>query len=89
MAREYSLASAGVTVVNAVVTLGFFNPLAGTVVEVLRAWVAQSANATSAQQRVQFNTQVTAFPTLVSQAPAKLKTGDPASGIIGGRKSVV
>jgi len=84
MAREYSLAAAGITLANQAVTMAFFNPVAGTVVEVLRCWVAQSANATSAQQRVQLNTQVTVFPTLTSQAPAKLKTGDPASGITGG-----
>lgn len=84
MAREYSLASAGVTLANQAVTLAFFQPLAGTVVEVLRCWAGQSANATSAQQRVQLNTQVTAFPTVTSQAPAKLKTGDPVSGIVGG-----
>lgn len=84
MAREYSVSQAGATLANQAVTLAFINPLAGTVFEVLRAWVGQSANATSAQQRVQLNTQVTAFPTLVSATPAKLKTGDPASGIVGG-----
>lgn len=29
-------------------------------------------------------TQVTAFPTLTTKTPAKLKLGDPASGIVGG-----
>lgn len=84
MAREYTLADAGITVANAAVTLAFLNPKAGTVVEIIRAWIGQSANATSAQQRCQLNTQVTAFPTLVSKTPAKLKTGDPLSGIVGG-----
>lgn len=84
MAREYILSDAGITLANAAVTLAFLNPAAGTAVEILRAWVAQSANATSAQQRVQLNTQVTAFPTLTSKTPAKLKTGDPVSSITGG-----
>ena len=84
MAREYTLASAGVTLANQAVTLAFLNPVAGTVVEIIRAWVGQSANATSAQQRVQLNTQVTAFPTLTGATPAKTKTGDPVSGIVSG-----
>lgn len=84
MAREYIVSAAGITLANQAVTLAFINPLAGTVIEILRCWVGQSANATSAQQRVQLNTQVTAFPTLTSTAPAKTKTGDPASGIVGG-----
>ena len=47
-------------------------------------WVSQAANATSAQQRIQIETQVTAFPTLVSATPAALKRGDPISQIVGG-----
>jgi len=84
MAREYIVSAAGVTLANQAVTLTFINPVAGTVIEILRNWAGQSANATSAQQRVQLNTQVTAFPTLTSTTPAKTKTGDPVSGITGG-----
>lgn len=84
MAREYSVTGANQTVLNALVTLVFINPSATVGIEILRCWVSQSANATSAQQRIQLSTQVTAFPTLVSATPAKLKLGDPSSGIIGG-----
>lgn len=85
MAREYVVSAAGITVVNAVVTLVFINPLSpGSTLEMIRAWVSQSANATSAQQRVQLNTQVTAFPTLTGATPAKMKVGDPISEIVSG-----
>ena len=84
MAREYVVSSAGITVANQAVTLVFINPSATVGIEILRCWVSQSANATSAQQRVQLSSQVTAFPTVTSATPAKLKLGDPVSGIIGG-----
>lgn len=84
MSREYVLSSGGLTTVAAVVTLGFINPGTTASLEILRAWVSQSGSATSGQQRVQTNTQVTAFPTLVSKTPSKLKLSDPVSLIIGG-----
>ena len=84
MAREYCLSVGGITLANAVVTLAFINPGTTQSIEILRCWVAQSANATSAQQRVQLVTQVTAFPTLTSTTPAKLKLIDPVSVIAGG-----
>jgi hypothetical protein len=85
MSREYVVSGAGLTLVNAVVTLVFVNPLSpGSSLEFIRCWASQSQNATSAQQRVQLNTQVTAFPTLVSATPSKLKINDPASEITGG-----
>lgn len=65
-------------------TLAFVNPGTTCSLEFLRAWASQAANATSAQQRVQLNTQVTAFPTLVSATPGKTKLLDPVSQIIGG-----
>lgn len=82
--RVYSLGSTNITVANAAVTLAFFNPLAGTAIQVLRCWASQHANATSAQQRIQRNTQVTAFPTLTGATPAKTNTGDPISSIATG-----
>jgi hypothetical protein len=84
--REYIISAGGVTLANQAVTLVFLNPAAGPSpgIEVYEAWASQSANATSAQQRVQLVTQVTAFPTLTSQAPKTLKLGDPASAIVGG-----
>ena len=84
MAREYVLSSAGVTLANQAVTMAFVNPAAGTVLEFFRAGASQSANATSAQQRIQLNYQATVFPTLTSATPAKTKSGDPVSGITGG-----
>jgi hypothetical protein len=86
MAREFVVSSAGITLANQAVTLVFINPAAAPNfnIEILRCWVGQSANATSAQQRVQLETQVTAFPTLVSATPAKLKRADPNVSIIVG-----
>src|SRR4051812_2949248 len=62
----------------------FINPGATASLEFLRAWCSQAANATSAQQSVALRTQVTAFPTLTSATPRKLKLLDPASAITGG-----
>ena len=86
MAREYTVSSAGITLANQAVTLVFINPAAGpsSTIEIYHCWASQSANATSAQQRVQLVTQVTAFPTVTSATPAKTKLGDPVSAITGG-----
>lgn len=87
MSREYIIPGARLTLANQAVTLAFFQAMTAapvTALEVLRAYVSQAANATSAQQSVQLNTQVSAFPTLTSQAPVKLKAGDPVSLITGG-----
>lgn len=84
MAREYAISAGGITLANQAVTLVFINPGVTQSIEILRCWVSQSANATSAQQRVQLVTQVTAFPTLTSTTPAKLKIIDPVSVIAGG-----
>jgi hypothetical protein len=83
--REFSISSAGITVAGAT-TLIFVNPAAAPSVnlEFLRFWVGQSANATSAQQRIQLETQVTAFPTLTSATPVKLKPADPNASVITG-----
>ena len=83
MAREYAVSSGGITLANQAVTLAWINPGTTQSLEVLRCWASQSANATSAQQRVQTNTQVTAFPTLTSLTPRKLKLSDQASAIVG------
>ena len=85
MSREYTISVGNQTLTGAN-TLIFLNPKAGPgpAIEVLRMWVSQAANATSAQQRIQIETQVTAFPTLVSATPAALKRGDPISQIVGG-----
>lgn len=85
MAREFTVGAAAMTVAGAT-TVVFVNPAAAPNfnIQVMRAWVSQSANATSAQQRVQLETQVTAFPTLTSATPAKLKRADPNVSIIVG-----
>ena len=85
MARgTYVVPMTNVSVANQAVTLVFVNPGVDATLEFLRAWVSQAANATSAQQRVQINSQVTAFPTLTSQDPEKTTELDGVSTIVGG-----
>ena len=83
--REFSISSGGLSVAGAT-TLIFVNPAAAPSVnlEFLRFWVGQSANATSAQQRIQLETQVTAFPTLTAATPTKMKPSDPNASVITG-----
>lgn len=85
MAGTYSLAAGGITLANQAVTLTFLNPIAAPNVdfEFRRFWINQSNNMTSVNLRYQVNTQVTAFPTLVSQTPAKMNIADAASVITG------
>ncbi len=83
MAREYVISAAGITLANQPVSLIFINPGTTVALEILRMWIGQSANATSAQQRVQVARQPTSFPTLTSFTPAKLKQNDPVSQITG------
>lgn len=85
MARgTYIVPCTNVSVANQAVTLVFVNPGVDATLEFVRGWVSQAANATSAQQRVQINSQVTAFPTLTSQAPELTTELDAASTIVGG-----
>lgn len=84
MSREYTVGGAGLTTVAAVVTLAFINPGVTASLEILRCWVSQSGVNTSSQQRVQLNTQVTAFPSLTGVTPAQLKIKDPISLIVSG-----
>lgn len=83
--REFVVSDGGITIAGAS-TLVFINNDAAPAqaLEFLRAWVGQSANATSAQQRVEWETQVSVFPTLTSATPQALKFGDAVSNIIGG-----
>ena len=56
--------------------------------EFLRYWVGQSANATSAQQRIEIDTQVSSWPTAMTSATVnKLKPADPNASIITGASS--
>ncbi len=82
--REYNVIGSNITIANAAVTLVHINPPAGRTIEIIRAWIAQFANASSAQIGVQLGFKATAFPTLTSATPEKLKTSDPASYITGG-----
>lgn len=86
MAGAYNLSAGGITLANQAVTLAFLNPTAAPNVDFMfkRFWIGQSNNMASAQQRVQLNTQVTVFPTLVSATPTKLSNVDSASLLTGG-----
>jgi hypothetical protein len=85
VAREYTVGALNVTTTGAVdLAQTFVNPGTTQSLEFLRAWASQAANATSAQQSVALRTQVTAFPTLTSATPRKLKLLDPISQITGG-----
>jgi len=85
MSREYTVGGLNVTVTNSGdLAQVFVNPGTTCSLEFLRAWCSQAANATSAQQSVALRTQVSAFPTLTSATPRKLKLLDPASVITGG-----
>jgi hypothetical protein len=81
MSREYCVSGIDQTV--GATTLLFVNPGLDASIEILRVWVNQSENATSAQQQVQFVSQVgSTFPTVTLGAtPVALKRGDPASTI--------
>lgn len=84
--RDFSVSTGGVTVIGATTMISIFPAAAPNVnLEFRRYWVSQSANAVSAQQRVQLATKASVFPTLTSITPAKLKPADPnASVIVGG-----
>jgi hypothetical protein len=64
--REYSVVGQSITTASAAVTLVCINPPATRVIEIVRAWVSQNANATSAQLGIQLNLKAIAFPTLTS-----------------------
>jgi hypothetical protein len=84
MPRTYTVAGANLTLSNQAVSLVFVNVGTTTSLEFLRMWASQSSSNNTAQQRVQINTQVSAFPTLTSQTPGKNWLLDPASQITGG-----
>jgi len=85
MAREFAISAGGFTVAGAT-TLIFVNPAAAPNfnIEFLRFWVGQSANATSAQQRIELLNKASVFPTLTAATPTKLKPADPNASIITG-----
>lgn len=92
--REYSLGGAqltvaGATTLNSIGNVAATAAAAGTTggvnLEFIRHWVGQNANATSAQQRIEFGSYVVGggFGTFTAATPAKLKLQDPASVIVG------
>src|SRR6266705_2248209 len=85
--REFTVGGANLTVANnSPVSLIMIMPVAapGLNITIIRAWTGQSANATSAQQRIEHTTQVAAFPTTaVSATPVALNRSDAVSGIAG------
>jgi len=86
MSKEYTVGGDGLTLANQAVTLVFINPPAAVAppLPILRMWASQQGSATSAQQRIEAETQVTAFPTLVSATPRHLKRGDTVASLITG-----
>ena len=84
MSMQYSVIGDGVTPTAAAVTLAFVNPGASRSLAFIRAWAGQAVNPTSAQNRIQLSTQVTAFPTLTTLTPRPHTISDPASVITGG-----
>jgi len=84
--RVFTLSGGGLTLANQPVTLAFINPPAAPNfgIEIMQVDVSQSGTATSAMQRIQLVTQVTAFPTLVSATPQKMELADPNASIITG-----
>ena len=84
-AREFVVTAANQTVQNALSTLIFINPPAAPNVslEVTRITISQSANATSAQQRVQISIQPTTFPSGgTGIAPLALNRGDTTASVL-------
>ena len=90
MAREYTVTgdNQSLNAVGPPLTIVQLNPSAGGAgvpgFEVLRCWVSQRANATSAQQGMKFGTKVATFDTVVGVTPAKTKLGDPAANLVSG-----
>lgn len=85
--REFIITTGGTSVLNSgSVTLIGVRAAAGPSIniEVLRWWVGQSANATSAQQRIKIATKGTAFSTLVAYTPVTLKMQDPNASVLVG-----
>jgi hypothetical protein len=84
--RSYTVSGDNITV-SAAPQLVFLNVAAGGAgvpgYELLRCWVSQRANATSAQQGICIGTKVTVFPTLVSATPAKTSLGLPTASLVG------
>lgn len=86
--REFALitTAGGITIAgnNTVIFVNSAGTGGAPNIEFLRFWTGQAQNATSAQQRIQLETQASAFPTLVSATPQKMKPSDPNASVITG-----
>ena len=83
--REYTFGSGGLSITAApATTIAWVNPSAAPNmnIEILRMWLSQSANATSAQQHIQGETQSSGFPLLAPSAPKALKRADPNASVL-------
>jgi len=84
--REFVVATGGVTLGSTVgsVTLVYLRASGAPNmnIEVLRWWIGQSANATSAQQRVLVAWRGSGFPTLGALTPVSLKMQDPNASVL-------
>jgi len=85
MAREFTFGTGGLApTAGPATTLAWINNTAAPNphLEILRFWCSQSGNATSAQQRVQVETQSSGFPLLAPCAPRSLKRQDGTASLI-------
>lgn len=83
--RVYNVIGANVTALNAAIgTMVTIRPSTSMALLVRRMWLSQHANVTSAQLRIGWGYQATAFSTVAAATPQKTTFGDPASGITGG-----
>jgi hypothetical protein len=90
--REFTFGLSGATTTTGIAVLGATSlnisraPAAPSInVEFLRHWIGQAANATSAQQRVEFSQAVPTSLVVVGATPAKLKMADPnVSALVSG-----
>lgn len=83
--REFCITTA-TSVLSATQTLIYMRAAAAPSmnIEVLRWWIGQTTNATSAQQRIGIYQRGTQFPTLQAYTPVVLKTQDPNACVLVG-----
>ena len=84
MRGTYKVVGTNITLANQAVTLAFLNPGTTASFGVRRMWVSQTGVTTGAQQRIQNNLQVTAFPTLTGTTPLLTAGIDQVSKLVSG-----
>ena len=91
MSRVYTVCGDNVSLASAANTLVQINPgTTGPGFEIIRAYVEQRANATSAQQGIALGFQATAFSSgLTAATPQKTWPNDPAAAITGSAAGTV